>query len=69
MRYRSDSSKDELIVTFLWFFVMLLQVVFLGLHFGFGVMSFGLTLLPLIIGASVFALIMFVGIAALVVSK
>lgn len=69
MRYRSDSSKDELIVTFLWFFVMMLQVVFLGLHFGFGVMSFGLTLLPLIIGASVFALIMFVGFIALLVAK
>lgn len=64
MRYRSDSSKDELIT-----FVMMLQVVFLGLHFGFGVMSFGLTLLPLIIGASVFALIMFVGFIALMVAK
>ncbi len=63
MRYRSDSSKDELIVTFLWFFVMMLQVVFLGLHFGFG-----LTLLPLI-GASVFALIMFIGFIALMVAK
>ena len=64
MKYRSDSSKDELIVTFLWFFVMMLQVVFLGLHFGFG-----LTLLPLIIGASVFALIMFIGFIALMVAK
>lgn len=70
MRYRSDYQTGALAGTFLWFFTLMLQVVFLGLHFGFGFpASLGVTFLPAIVGASVFALIVLVGFIALMVAK
>lgn len=57
MRYRSDYQTGALAGTFLWFFTLMLQVVFLG------------SFLPAIVGASVFALIVLVGFIALMVAK